>query len=102
MSAAEDFLEIDLGKVCGWKGCEADLLDKRPDMFMFADDSAWRAHVLKLFVRIFDHTACLADHRGEPFFHLALREGKEWEERVARDLSDTRYSGAYSLCFAIL
>lgn len=32
LSVAEDFLEIDLGKVCGLKGYEPDLLDRRPEI----------------------------------------------------------------------
>ncbi len=39
LSVAEDFLEIDLGKVFDLPGCERDLLDKRPDIF--ADEIAW-------------------------------------------------------------
>ncbi len=87
LSIAEDFLEIDLGKVFDLPGSEADLLDKRPDGF--GDDAAWSAHDLKLFVLIFGRSAFLPDHRGETFHQLALREGKQWEARVARDLSDT-------------
>jgi hypothetical protein len=87
LSIAEDFLEIDLGKVFDLPGSEADLLDKRPDGF--ADDAAWSAHLLKLFVLVFGRSAFLTDHRGETFHQLALREGKQWEARVARDLSDT-------------
>ena len=87
LSVAEDFLDIDLGKVFDLPGCATDLLDKRPDVF--ADDPAWRAHALKLFVVLFGRSAFLADHRGETFHQLALREGKQWEARVARDLSDT-------------
>ncbi len=48
LSVAEDFLEIDLGKVFDLPGCETDLLDRRPDGF--DADAAWRAHVLKLFI----------------------------------------------------
>ena len=50
---------------------------------------AWRTHALKLFVLLFGRAAFLPDHRGETFHQLALREGKQWEARVARDLSDT-------------
>jgi len=87
LSVSEDFLEIDLGKLLDLEGCQADLLDKRPDAF--ADNAAWRAHVIKLFLLIFGRAAFLPDHRGETFHQLALREGKQWEARVARDLSDT-------------
>jgi hypothetical protein len=87
LSVADDFLEIDLGKVFDLPGCERDLLDKRPDFF--ADDDAWRSHVFKLFAVVFGRDAFVPDHRGESFHQLALREGKQWEAQVARDLSDT-------------
>ena len=93
LSVAEDFLEIDLGKVLDLPGCEPDLLDKRPDAF--ADDAVWRAHVLKLFVLIFGRDGFLPDHRGETFHQLALREGKQWEARVARDLSETVFDEVF-------
>lgn len=100
LSVAEDFLEIDLGKVLNLKGCEPDLLDKRPEIF--ADDSIWRAHVLKLFVLIFGRAAFLPDHRGETFLQLALREGKQWESRVARDLSHVVFDRVFPmLCQAL-
>jgi hypothetical protein len=86
LSVAEDFLEIDLGRVFDLPGCEADLLDRRPDTF--PDDGMWRAHVFKLFLLIFGRAAFLPEHHGETFHQLALREGKQWETRVARDLSD--------------
>lgn len=87
LSVAEDFLEIDFGKVLDLPGCELDLLDKRPDRF--ADDAEWRDAVLKLFLLIFGRAGFLPDHRGETFHTLALREGKQWEAQVARDLADT-------------
>jgi len=90
LSVAEDFLEVDLGKVLDLPACEAGLLDRPPDGF--AGDEAWRAHCLKLFVVFFGRPAFLADHRGETFHELALREGKQWEARVARDLSETVFN----------
>ncbi len=93
LSVAEDFLEIDLGKVFDLPDCETDLLDRRPDGF--ADDAQWRAHALKLFILLFGRNAFLSDHRGETFHHLALREGKQWEARVARDLSDTVFDRVF-------
>jgi hypothetical protein len=100
LSVAEDFLEIDLGKVLELPGCERDLLDKRPDLF--PDDEAWRLHLLKLFAVIFGRSAFLPDHRGETFHQLALREGKQWEARVARDLSDTVFGQVFpDLCRAL-
>jgi hypothetical protein len=86
LSVAEDFLEIDLGRVFDLPGCEADLLDRRPDAF--ADDATWYAHGLKLFILIFGRSAFLPEH-GETFHQLALHQGKQWEARVAHDLSDT-------------
>ncbi|MBS0525513.1 MAG: restriction endonuclease, partial [Proteobacteria bacterium] len=93
LSVAEDFLEIDLAKVFDLPGYESDLLDRRPDAF--ANDGAWRQHALKLFVLIFGRQAFLPDHRGETFHQLALREGRQWEARVARDLSDTVFEYAF-------
>jgi hypothetical protein len=87
LSVAEDFLEIDLGRVFDLPGCEIDLLDRRPEVF--ADDAVWRTHALKLFVLLFGRVAFQPDYRGETFHQLALREGRQWEARVARDLSDT-------------
>jgi hypothetical protein len=84
LSIAEDFLEINLGKVLDLPGCERDLLDKRPDVF--PDDDAWRFHFFKLFAIIFGRNAFLADHRGETFHQLVLRQDK-WEAKVA----DARY-----------
>jgi len=87
LSVAEDFFEIDLGKVLAVEGCDFDLLDRRPDMF--GDDRQWRDHVLRLFLVVFGRESFLADEQGETFHQLALREGKRWEARVARSLSDT-------------
>lgn len=86
VSIAEDFLEIDLGKVLEIPGCDFDLLDKRPDLF--ADDHAWRHHVFRLFVALFGRRAFLPNEQGESFHQLALREGKRWEAKVAQTLSD--------------
>lgn len=86
ISIAEDFLEIDLGKVLGVPGCDPDLLDKRPDTF--ADDHAWREHLFRLFVLLFGRSAFTSNEQGESFHQLALREGKRWEAKVARSLSD--------------
>ena len=92
-SVAEDFLEIDLGKVFRLPGCERDLLDKRPDVF--GDDDAWQRHIFQVFAIIFGRNAFLTDHRDETFHQLALREGKQWEAKVARDLSDTVFGEVF-------
>lgn len=85
-SIAEDFLEIDLGRVVEIEGIESPgLFDRRPEIF--GDDAAWRRHVLKLFCLLFGRTAFLAGDQGETFHQLALREGKRWEEKVRDTLS---------------
>lgn len=93
LSVAEDFLEIDLGRVLDLPGCEPDLLDRRPERF--AGDAAWRIHCLKLFLLLFGRSAFLAENQGETFHQLALRRGKQWEARVARDLSDTVFTHVF-------
>lgn len=101
LSVAEDFLEIDLGKVVGLPGCEPDLLDKAPASF--PDEAAWRAHLFKLFVLLFARAAFLPAYHGETFHQLALREGKQWEARVARDLSRAVFDEVFpSLCRALV
>ena len=100
LSVAEDFLEIDLGKALALNGCELDLLDRAPEGF--DGEIAWRAHVLKLFLLLFGRATFLPDHRGETFHQLALREGKQWEARVARDLSNTVFNDVFPmLCQAL-
>lgn len=87
-SIAEDFLEIDLAKALDIATAEGpDLFDKRPDLF--ADDRAWRDHVLRLFLLLFGREAFLPGEQGETFHQLALREGKRWEEKVRDSLSET-------------
>lgn len=85
-SVAEDFFEIDLGKVLGIEGCEVDLLDKAPDIF--PSEVAWRDHLLRLFVVIFQRAAFLPQAQGDSFHALALQEGQRWELKVAKSLSD--------------
>lgn len=96
LSVAEDFLEIDLGKVFDLPGCKLDLLDKRPDCF--ADDAAWRDHALRLFLLLFGREAFLPSDAGETFHALALREGRRWEAKVAETLSNT----VFDMVFPVL
>jgi hypothetical protein len=50
----------------------------------------------------FGRAAFIPDHRGETFHQLALREGKQWEARVARDLSNTVFDYVFpALCQAL-
>ena len=93
-SIAEDFLEIDLGRALNISGVEEPgLFDKRPDLF--ADDEGWRTHTLKLFVVLFGRAAFLPSDQGETFHQLALREGRRWEAKVARTLSDTVFDDVF-------
>ena len=94
LSVAEDFLEIDLGKALDLPGCGFDILDKRPTHF--ANEGAWRDHVFRLFVALFRHEAFLPVESGQTFHDTARIEGKRWEARVAKGLSDTAFE-AFSL-----
>ncbi len=84
---SENFLEVDLGMSLQVAGCEPDMVDKAnvPKGF---DEDAWRAHVLRLFVVVFGRLAFLSDGQGESFHQLALRQGKRWEAKVAKTLSE--------------
>ena len=93
LSVAEDYFEVDLGKVLDLPGCDPDLLDKRPDVF--ADNPAWRDHVFKLFVLLFRRDAFLPFDAGQTFHDHALKEGKFWESRVARTLADTVFRDVF-------
>jgi hypothetical protein len=95
VSVAEDFLEIDLGKALGTPGCDLDLLDRPPPGF--ADTAAWQRHVVKLFLLLFGRSAFLPQERGETFHQLALRAGRQWEARVARNLSNIVFDRVFPL-----
>jgi hypothetical protein len=95
LSVAEDFLEIDLGKALDLPGCGLDLLDKRPDVF--TDDARWRLHALKLFFAMFGPAAFLPGGDGQTFHDLARAEGRVWEARVAKDLSDVVFDRIFCL-----
>ncbi len=100
LSVAEDFLEIDLGKAFDLPGCEFDLLDRRPNTF--ADDGQWRAHALKLFVTMFGPGAFIQQPDGHTFHDSARLQGKFWESRVAKSLSDSVFDVVFpSLASAI-
>ncbi len=78
VSVAEDYLEVDLGKVFGLPGCEPDLLDPKG---LNAD------HAFRVFLLFFGRNAFTPSEQGRTFHAVALEEGKRWEERVARNLS---------------
>lgn len=86
VSVAEDFLEIDLGKVFGLPGVQGELDDDReldPD------------HVFRLFLLVFGREAFLPSEQGRTFHALALEQGRRWEERVAHDLSQVVFAEAF-------
>lgn len=84
---SENFLEVDLGMALGVSGCEADMVDKANIPAGFSEE-ALRTHALRLFLVLFGRAAFLPDAAGENFHQLALREGKRWEEKVKKSLSD--------------
>lgn len=93
LSVAEDFLEIDLGKVLDLPGCEPDLLDRAGTTP--TEIAAYRDHAFKLFVVLFSRTAFLPLHQGKSFHDVAIAAGKLWEERVARDLSNVVFDKVF-------
>jgi hypothetical protein len=90
---AEPFIEIDLGKLLHIDGCPKDLLDKRPDVFM--SDAGWHDHTLRLFMLLFGRAAFLIHENYETFHALALREGKNWEAKVAKSLANTVFKNVF-------
>lgn len=78
-SIAEDFFEIDLGAVLGLPGFEGGL-------FMLTAEE--RDHWFRVFVLTFRRLAFVAGSDQQTFHDRALAEGKFYEERVAKDLSD--------------
>jgi hypothetical protein len=84
---SENFLEIDLGMALGVAGCRPDMVDKA-NMPAGLSEDAWRAHVLRLFIVLFGRAAFLPDAAGENFHQVALREGRRWEEKVKKTLSE--------------
>ena len=87
LSVADDYLEIDLGKVFDLPGCEVELFD--------ADVSA--NHAFRLFLLLFGQAAFLPAEQGRSFHDQALVDARQWEERVARDLSDVVFDRVFPL-----
>jgi hypothetical protein len=85
LSVAEDFLEIDLGKVFQLPGCDAELFDAQLD----------RDHVFRLFLLLFGRSAFLPKEQGLSFHATALADARQWEARVARDLSDVVFDRVF-------
>ena len=85
LSVAEDFFEIDLGKVFGLPGCVPELLDKPIDP----------EHAFRLFVLIFGRAAFLPSEQGRSFHLIAIEEARRWEEKVRKDLADTVFDTVF-------
>jgi len=91
-SVADDYFEVDLGKVFGLPGCE-------PELF---DDEIDTDHTLRLFLLIFGRDAFVASEAGTTFHARGLNAGKQWEARVARDLSDVVFDKVFPLLVTAL
>jgi hypothetical protein len=87
LSVADDYLEVDLGKVFDLPGCTPDLLDAG----VSAD------HALRLFLLLFGREAFLPADQGRSFHDQALIDARQWEESVARDLSDVVFDRVFPL-----
>jgi hypothetical protein len=78
-SVSEEFLELDLPTLVGLPGFEPGLFDDKP------------AHYLKVFMLMFGRAAFLPDTDGRSFHLYSRDEGRLWEQRVAKDLSDLAF-----------
>lgn len=78
-SIAEDFFEIDLGAVLSLPGFDGGV---------FALTTVQQDHWFKVFVLAFRRQAFIVGTDQRSFHDRALAEGKFYEERVAKDLSD--------------
>lgn len=87
LSVADDYLEIDLGKVFNLPNCEPDLLDP----------GVTGEHALRLFLLLFGRKAFLPANQGRSFHDQALIDARQWEESVARDLSDVVFDRVFPL-----
>ncbi len=92
LSVAEDFFEIDLGKLFGLPGCT-------PELF---DDGMSLEHAFRLFVLAFGREAFLPTEQGRSFHLIALDETKRWEERVRKDLAETVFSNVFPKLIAAI
>jgi len=92
LSVAEDFFEIDLGKLFGLPGCTPELFDvgMSPE------------HAFRLFVLAFGREAFLPTDQGRSFHLIALDETKRWEERVRKDLAETVFSNVFPKLIAAI
>jgi hypothetical protein len=92
LSVAEDFFEIDLGKVFDLPGCV-------PELF---DGGMTAEHAFRLFVLAFGRDAFLPTEQGRSFHLIALDETKRWEERVRKNLAETVFSDVFPKLIAAI
>jgi hypothetical protein len=92
LSVADDYLEIDLGKIFDLPGCTPDLLDAGTDP----------DHTFRLFLILFGRSAFLPAEQGRSFHEQALQDARQWEARVARDLSDVVFERVFPLLVSSL
>ena len=62
---------------------------------VFADDAAWREHLLRLFWLMFRREAFLLGDQGQMFHQIALVEGREWEAKVRQNLAAVVFNGVF-------
>lgn len=92
LSIAEDFFEVDLGKIFALPGCSAELFD----------DAIAPEHAFRLFLLIFGRDAFLPSEQGRSFHLIALEEAKRWEEKVRKDLADTVFETVFPALIAAI
>ncbi|MGH6675460.1 MAG: hypothetical protein ACRECE_04425, partial [Xanthobacteraceae bacterium] len=93
-SRLEEYFEIDLGWLLAVAGIQGELGGAlRPAVF--ADDAAWREHLLVLFWLMFRREAFLAGVDGRSFHQLALAQGREWEAKVRQSLADVVFKPVF-------
>ena len=85
-SRSEQFLELDLPAILGIEGFGDDL---------FAPKAADRTHWLKVFILVFGRDSFLAASDGRTFHQMAVDEGKLWEERIAKNMSELVFDDVF-------
>lgn len=86
-SLLTDYLEIDLAEALGVPGIQTDLFSPQ--------DEAARDHALKLFLLFFSDAAFRPGEDGRTLHDIAFDEGRFWEERVRKSLSDTIFGTVF-------
>jgi hypothetical protein len=86
-SLLTDFLEIDLAAALNVQGIDTDLFSPQT-----AEE---RDHALKIFLLFFSDAAFRPDAHGRTLHDIAFDEGRFWEERVRKSLSDTIFGTVF-------